>query len=109
MTKYRVLVEAKLDIEAESEDAAKIAAVKRIDVDHCIAWETEVMDIDRKRDYAEIRAYDAGLADYGRGRLLSASPYEDSGLTKCWELGWQDAQAAARTRDRAKALRADQS
>lgn len=41
MPKYRVIVEVRLDIEAESEEAAKLAAVERVDIDHCIAWETE--------------------------------------------------------------------
>ena len=39
--KYHVIVEARLDVEAESEDDAKLAALKLVGVDHCIAWETD--------------------------------------------------------------------
>jgi hypothetical protein len=41
MPKYRVMVEARFDIEAESEEAANDAAVKLVGIDHCIAWEAE--------------------------------------------------------------------
>lgn len=41
MPKYRVIVEGRFDIEAANEDAAKVEAIKKVDPDDCIAWETE--------------------------------------------------------------------
>lgn len=41
MPRYRVMVETRVDVEAESEEAAKIEALKLVDADSCIAWEIE--------------------------------------------------------------------
>jgi hypothetical protein len=47
MPKYRVLIEKKVDVEAESEDAAKRASLAMVDAEACVAWEIE--DEDDKR------------------------------------------------------------
>lgn len=41
MAKYRVDIEARIDVEANSEDEAKKKAISQINEEFCIAWELE--------------------------------------------------------------------
>lgn len=41
MPTYRVMIEKRIDVEADNEDEAKAVAIAYVDVEDCIAWENE--------------------------------------------------------------------